>query len=123
MSDEEEGLAGDAESHPEARAALLTHMEALTTEMLASFNYAGQQYEDASLGRLLMTGGGAVTRGFTAHLENTLGVQVKALAPADLLPCRPEHAQLCRSPSLMSALGLAMFPLQKCAERLVQNVA
>ncbi|HEX4793483.1 MAG TPA: pilus assembly protein PilM [Humisphaera sp.] len=121
LSDEEEGLAGDAEAHPEARAALLTHMEALTTEMLASFNYAGQQYEDAALGRLLMTGGGAVTRGFTAHLENTLGVQVKALAPADLLPFRPEHTQLCRSPSLMSALGLAMFPLQKCAESVVAH--
>ena len=123
LSDEEQGLGADAEAHPEARTAMLTHVEALTTEMLASFNYAGQQYEDAALGRLLLTGGGAVTRGFTAHLENTLGVQVKALAPADLLPCRPEHKQLCSSPSLMSALGLAMFPTQKCVEKLVQNAA
>jgi len=123
LSDEEQGLGADGDVYPEARAALLTHMEALTTEMLASFNYAGQQYDDASLGRLLMTGGGTITRGFTAHLENTLGVQVKVLAPADLLPCRPEHAQLCRSPSMMSALGLAMFPVQKSAEKVVPNAA
>ena len=43
----------------EARALLVGFLDALTAELLASFNYASHEYNEAPLGCLLLAGGGA----------------------------------------------------------------
>src|SRR5205823_5932784 len=96
----------------EARALLVAFLDTLTTELLASFNYASHEYNEASLGSLLLTGGGASISGITQHLENVCGVPVKTASPADLLPCPPARAELCASPGMLLALGLAKFPIE-----------
>jgi Tfp pilus assembly PilM family ATPase len=91
---------------------LVGFLDSLTSELLASFNYASHEYNEAPLGRLLLTGGGALIKGFGAHLENVSGVPVKIAAPAELLPFPPARAELCASPGMLLAMGLAMYPVR-----------
>lgn len=110
---------------PEARALILAHLESLTTELHASFNYASHQYEDAPLGRLMLSGGGTAVPGVADYFtKNAGGATVRTLAPTDLFPAPKTRLQGCQSPALLPALGLAMYPMtQGAAQEFAPKVA
>lgn len=87
-------------------------VDTLARELLLSFAYAGHQYPDAAVAELLLVGGGAGLAGLAPLLASTLGVEVRAVAPADVAECEPSLRGVCSSPALTLALGLAMRELE-----------
>jgi type IV pilus assembly protein PilM len=94
----------------DARRLLTTHVDSLAGELRVSFSYATHQYPDATVGKLLLAGGGAAMPGMAAHLAATLGVTAMAVSPSDLAECDVNVLGLCGSPAMTAAMGLAMFP-------------
>ena len=93
----------------EARAVLAAHADEVARELEVSFTYATHQYPDAAVGRLVLVGGGARLPGFARRLSGALGVPAGPVSPADLVGCDGPLLELCSSPALTTALGLAMF--------------
>jgi Tfp pilus assembly PilM family ATPase len=85
------------------------HFEAAVHELQVSLTYAQHQYPNTPLNRLLVVGGGGCIRGVTGHLRAALGIEARAVAPADLAECAAAAAAKCASPGLTLALGLAQF--------------
>ena len=106
------GVAGAvaARKGPNDAAGLIAaHFEAAVQELQVSLKYARHQYPDTPVSRLLMVGGGACIRGVSGHFSKTLGMAARTAAPADLAVCAPHVAEVCASPALTAALGLAKF--------------
>jgi type IV pilus assembly protein PilM len=96
----------------DALALLTDHVETLAKELSASFAYAGHQYQDAPIGQLLLAGSGAAMPGLDKALgKQFTGITVRRIGPADVLPCAVGHRAAFESPALLTALGLAMFPV------------
>lgn len=93
----------------DAAGLIAAHFEAAVHELQVSIAYAQRQYPDTPLSRLLVVGGGGCIRGVTEHLRATLHVEARSAAPADVAVCPPDLSELCRSPSMMAALGLSLF--------------
>jgi type IV pilus assembly protein PilM len=93
----------------DAAGLIAAHFEAAVHELQVSLTYAQHQYPDTPLSRLLVVGGGGCIRGVTDHLRAALGIEARAVAPADLAACAPAAAAKCASPGLTLALGLAQF--------------
>lgn len=100
----------------EARAVLAGHADEVAKELDVSFAYATHQYPDAAIGRLVLVGGGARLPGFARRLSAGLGVPAAAVSPADLVGCDGPLLELCASPALTTALGLAMYSEMQNAE-------
>ncbi len=100
----------------DAPAILTDHIDALCSELSASFIYAGHQYQDAPVSSLVLAGSGAAIPGIEKLLKLHLGIDVRAIAPAALVSCPPELETSGKSSSLVTALGLAMFPLAGASE-------
>ena len=98
-----------AKAATDAAGLIAAHFEAAVHELQVSLSYAQNQYPDTPLSRLLVVGGGGCIRGVTEHLRRTLGIEARAVAPADLAACSPAVADKCASPALTTALGLAQF--------------
>jgi type IV pilus assembly protein PilM len=93
----------------DARGGIRSHFGAMAQELNISFSYATQQYPDAALQRVLVTGGGARIAGVSERLTTILGVETTAVAPTDLTATSGALVELCASPALTLALGLARF--------------
>lgn len=93
----------------DAAGLVAAHFEAAINELQVSIAYAQRQYPDTPLSRLLVVGGGGCIRGVTEHLRRALQMDIRSAAPADVASCAPDLSELCGSPSLMAALGLALF--------------
>jgi Tfp pilus assembly PilM family ATPase len=100
----------EADVPPEARAILAGHFDGIAQELAASFAYAVHQYRDAAVSRLLMVGGGAAVPGAAEYLTRATSIAAAVAAPAALLAFDPALAELCASPALTAALGLALYP-------------
>lgn len=100
---------GQADLIADARRSLAAHFDAIVQELNISFSYATQQYSEASLQRVLITGGGARISGVAGHLANLIGTDVVTLAPRDVLGCPPTLLERCGNPALTLATGLARF--------------
>jgi Tfp pilus assembly PilM family ATPase len=98
-----------AKAPTDAASLIAAHFEAAMRELEVSITYAGHQYPDTPISRLLVVGGGACIRGVTEHLRTTLGIDTRAVAPADVAACPGSVAEKCGSPALTAALGLAQF--------------
>ncbi len=94
----------------EARGILSNYADGLVRDLLASFAYVARQYTDSSVSRLLLTGSGATVPGLAEHLTRELGQETTAVAPKDLIECAPAFLEVCSSPELTPAIGLAEFP-------------
>jgi Tfp pilus assembly PilM family ATPase len=108
---EDLGVRRKAKTATDARGLISAHFEAAMRELQVSLTYAQHQYPDTPLSRLLVVGGGACIRGVTEHLRASLGIESRAVAPADLAPCAPAAMAKSASPSLTAALGLARFEI------------
>jgi Tfp pilus assembly PilM family ATPase len=95
----------------DAAGLIAAHFEAAVHELQVSLSYAQHQYPDTPLSRLLVVGGGGCIRGVTEHLRRTLGIEARAVAPADVAACPAHLAGPCSSPALTAALGLAQFDM------------
>ena len=100
-----------AKNATDAAGLIAAHFEAAVHELQVSLQYAQHQYPDTPVSRLLVVGGGGCIRGVTEHLHRNLGIEARAVAPADVAVCPPSVADKCSSPSLTAALGLARFAL------------
>ena len=94
----------------EARGAVSHYAEALVRDLLVSFSYVARQYTDASVARLLLVGPGASIPGLGQYLAKELGLETRVVAPKDLTECPPALLDVCSSPELTPAAGLAQFP-------------
>jgi type IV pilus assembly protein PilM len=98
-----------AKAPTDAAGLIAAHFEAAMHELHVSLKYAQHQYPDTPLSRLLVVGGGGCIRGVTEHLRTTLGIDARAVAPADVADSPPSLSEPCGSPALTAALGLAQF--------------
>jgi Tfp pilus assembly PilM family ATPase len=108
------GLAAPAGEDPmayEAGAAVLRkHFDAAAGGMESPLAYAIQQYPEAVVETLLVTGPGAAIPGLDAFLKNRLSVpKVQRVAPADVVACPDPLGGKAQDPSLVVAVGLAQF--------------
>ncbi len=102
--------AAEADMPSEARAMITGHLDGIAQELAASFSYAVHQYRDAAVCRLLMVGGGAAVPGAASYLTQATGIEAVVASPAALGAFDPSLAELCASPALTAALGLALYP-------------
>jgi type IV pilus assembly protein PilM len=98
---------GSAESQRVLRA----RVDDLVEEIRGSLDYYSSQEEAEPIGSVILTGGGALTPGLVARLEETLRTQVTAAAPlADVDVSRSglTEEQIARiEPVIATAIGLA----------------
>ncbi|MFA9476849.1 pilus assembly protein PilM [Phycisphaerales bacterium AB-hyl4] len=94
------------------RGPLEQHVDALVQELRLSVSYATHQYPNATLDRLLLSGGGAMVRGLAEQLGQALEMEAVVMTPSAI--CQPTVRGLNESAeaSLSVALGLAMYPRQ-----------
>lgn len=100
----------DPDLADDARRLVTAHADSLAAELVVSFSYATHQYPDATVGKLLLAGGGAAMAGLADHLAATLGVPTTTVSPSDLAECDVSVLGLCGSPAMTTAMGLAMYP-------------
>ena len=94
----------------EFRGLLAAYADGVARELEISFSYAGHQYPDAAVSRLLVVGGGATIPGLAARLSAAVRTPASAVAPADLASSDGTLKGVCASPVLTCAMGLALFP-------------
>jgi type IV pilus assembly protein PilM len=99
----------DRESVEVIRRMLRKHFDMMLEELEASFDYAHYQYPGEGAKRLLLIGGGANISGLSHYFRNILGVEVKAVAPRDILENGSETFTNAGHPATTVAVGLAMF--------------
>lgn len=102
---------GDWQVPADAQGALGSFGDGLVRELRASFSYAVHQYANTAVTRLLLVGGGAAIPGLAGYAAAALKIDVRPVAPAELVECPPGGAAaLAGTPLLTGALGLAQFP-------------
>lgn len=74
-----------------------------------TFTNAAHQYPGVSIGLVLLVGGGAAIPGLAGQLAAELGVEVRAVAAADLVDCSPSLREQSERTELAMAIGLAQF--------------
>ena len=89
------------------RSYITSHLDRLIAELNTSLSYAGQEYPDCELDRLLVHGEGALVPRLVERLGDQLGLATRTLAPIDVARCGRSLAGLGGSPALVTALGLA----------------
>lgn len=104
---------GDADARvqavaPRLRPILTSHLDDITKELVASFEYAAHQYPDAPPHRLVMVGGGGAIPGVAEYLDGRIApAVVSAAAP----PTANHHGSQpgAEAALLAGALGLAGY--------------
>lgn len=99
----------DRETVEVIRRMLRKHFDMMLEELEASFDYANYQYPGEGAKRLLLIGGGAKISGLSQYFHNTLGVEVRFVAPADILKSSSQDVTKAGHPAMTVAVGLALF--------------
>ena len=96
-----EGLTGKGE----VATAVKTHFQRLAGELRIALSYLANQYSEAELRGLFLTGGGAELSGVPDLLGAILDVPVRAVRPTELEECSSSLASPC-GPAFVDAVGL-----------------
>ena len=88
---------------------LRKHFDMMLEELEASFDYANYQYPGEGAKRLLLIGGGAKISGLSQYFSNTLGIEVRTVAPCDVVEDSAHIFMKASHPAITVAVGLAMF--------------
>lgn len=88
---------------------LQKHLDMMLEELVASFDYANYQYPGEGAKRLLLIGGGAKISGLPQYFHSTLGVEVRTVAPCDVVEGSAQIYMKASHPAMTVAVGLAMF--------------
>ncbi|MFO8012815.1 MAG: hypothetical protein R6X20_05850 [Phycisphaerae bacterium] len=75
----------------------------------AAFAYAAQMYAGSGAAGVLVTGPAAAVPGATDHLASRLDMDVRTVAPGDVVDAAPAAAREAEHPALTPAVGLAMY--------------
>jgi Tfp pilus assembly PilM family ATPase len=102
--------ADDVPQLDEVRHLIGEHFEPMTREILSSLAYAEHQYPAAAGTKksAMIIGGGAGIPGLAERFTQKMEVEVRRVSPAQRGVCGPRLANLCQSPALTIAMGLAM---------------
>lgn len=94
------------------RSPLDQHFEGLTQELQLSLGYAAHQYPHASLGSLLLCGGGAMVHSLDAYLASQLEIPTRVVTPTTIcaLPARGLALDESEQAALTTAIGMALYP-------------
>jgi len=90
----------------QARRAVSAHADALIAEVMTSLSYAGHQYPDAAVSRVLLVGGGAMSAGIADYFGAQLGMDVRLAALTDVIEIETALGET-TGPQMMLAAGLA----------------
>jgi type IV pilus assembly protein PilM len=91
------------------RALVTRYVDALVTELKASFSFALHRYPELPLKRLLLAGGGARVAGLASTLSQRLSTDVQVWTPAASVDCSGQSSSRSMDPALMAAMGLALY--------------
>lgn len=91
------------------RGAIAAHCREMAKDTQTTFTNAAHQYPGVSIGLVLLVGGGAAIPGLAGQLAAELGVEVRAVAAADLVDCSPSLREQSERTELAMAIGLAQF--------------
>jgi len=91
------------------RRVITKHFDMMLEELEGSFDYANYQHPREGMKRLLLIGGGAGIPGLSQYFHSTLGVEVRSVAPSDLVENSPRISTKVGHPAMTVAVGLAMF--------------
>ena len=86
------------------------YLDRLASELRLSLSYAAQEHAKSGVDRLLVHGEGASIPGLADRLSSALDLELRMVAPTDVVECRPSLMATCRWPILSTALGLAQHP-------------
>lgn len=100
---------GNARLHTAVAHQIEAHTEAIAHELNLSMQYASDQYPDADLQHLLLTGNGVVIPGLAEQLGQLLDTTVVVVCLGELTSCPDPFATESLSTSLPIALGLAKY--------------
>ncbi len=96
------------------RALVQKPVEAIAQALQDALAYARQMYAGVTAGRVLLTGHVPAMPGLGDALASRLGLEVRTVSPADVVPPRPDVAQAAADPSLTATVGLALFNEGHC---------
>ena len=99
----------DQESVEVIRRMLRKHFDVMLEELEGSFDYANYQHPREGMKRLLLIGGGAGIPGLSQYFHSTLGVEVRSVAPSDVVENSPPIFTKVGHTAMTVAVGLAMF--------------
>lgn len=99
----------DPETLHAVRRHLRSHVDRLLDELRAPFSYVNHQFPGEGVKRLLLIGGGAAVPQLPAHMQDRLGIDVRAVAPSDLATSPVELLAKAGNPAMTTAVGLARF--------------
>ena len=99
----------DQESVEVIRRMLRKHFDMMLEELEGSFDYANYQHPRDGIKRLLLIGGGASISGLSQYFHDRLGVEVRSVAPSDILERSLQVFTKVGHPAMTVAVGLAMF--------------
>ena len=106
----------DPKSVEAIRKMLMSHFDTVAEELKTPLAYAGQQYPDKGIERILLTGDGAGILGISQYLADNLGIEVMPAAPSDIVAPAPRRLgrgepvlTKAGNPDLTVAVGLAKF--------------
>ena len=94
----------------DARRILIAHIERIGDELRRSLDYVRQEFDDASVTRVLTVGEGARLPGLDECLGELAGVDVHVVNAGDVASTPLDLAPTCATPLLCPALGLALYP-------------
>jgi type IV pilus assembly protein PilM len=98
---------GDRAPYEEAGLVIRKHLDAAVAAMKSPLSYAGQQYPEATVGGLWLTGPGASIPGVADYMKLRLEMQAQVATPAQVLTCTEAMSAKAQDPSLLTAIGLA----------------
>ena len=88
---------------------LAEHIDRVLEGLRAPLSYANHQFAGGAVKRMLLIGGGAAIPRLAPYMRERLGIEVRAVAPGDLVESPPELLAKARHPALTTAVGLAQF--------------
>lgn len=80
----------------------------IAEELRRSVAYAEEEFSGEAK-RIALIGGGAGIAGVDALIEESVGVETMVASPVQLLHCPPGRERMADDPSLITAIGLAMY--------------
>lgn len=99
----------DAETLDAVRRHLRSHFDRLLDELRAPFSYVNHQFPGEGVKRLLLIGGGAAVPQLPGYMQDRLGIDIRAVAPSDLVTSPVELLAKAGNPAMTLAVGLARF--------------
>jgi type IV pilus assembly protein PilM len=88
---------------------LRSHFDKLLDELRPPFSYVNHQFPGEGVRRLLLIGGGVAVPQLPSYMQSRLGIDVRSVAPCDIVTSPVELLSKAGNPAMTLAVGLARF--------------